>query len=286
MQRIVAATDFSSRSDRAIKRAGLLARQFGSELILTHIVDEDQPESLVDIETREALRLLKEQIGALPELGGLDCRVEVITGDPFSGILHVAETVSADLIVMGSHRKQLLRDVFVGTTLERVMRTGRRPVLLVNRTEQRPYRSVIAAVDISEASARAVKVAKSLGFLNNVTVTFLHAFFAPAKTQLFVGDAPQDQIESYVESERRKAAEELVAFLERYKLDDKGSDYRIEEGDAVDVITRAVDELRSDLLVVGTHGRTGISKLLLGSVAEAVACKIDVDILVVPAASN
>jgi nucleotide-binding universal stress UspA family protein len=88
------------------------------------------------------------------------------------------------------------------------------------------------------------------------------------------------------ESERRKAAEELVAFLQRYKLDDKGSDYRIEEGDAVDVITRAVDELRSDLLVVGTHGRTGISKLLLGSVAETVVCKIEVDILVVPATSD
>lgn len=58
--------------------------------------------------------------------------VAILTGDAFDAILRTAEMVSADLIVMGTHRKQLLRDIFVETTIERVIRTGPYPVLMVN----------------------------------------------------------------------------------------------------------------------------------------------------------
>ena len=81
-------------------------------------------------------------------------------GDPFDGILRTARTLKADLIVMGAHRKQLLRDIFVGTTIERVIRTGPYPVLMVNNEVQPPYRTALAAVDMSEASANAIRTAQ------------------------------------------------------------------------------------------------------------------------------
>jgi nucleotide-binding universal stress UspA family protein len=67
---ILAATDFSTRSHRALRRAGLLAQARGAELAIVHVVDDDDPKDLVDIESREAERILGEQIGAIAELRG------------------------------------------------------------------------------------------------------------------------------------------------------------------------------------------------------------------------
>ena len=115
---ILAATDFSTRSNRALRQAGLLAQPDNSQLHIVHVVDDDQPDELVRMEMREAERVLNEQTGSMPELKNVQTRLMVVTGDPFDGILKAAADVHADLIVMGSHRKQLL-DIIVGTTIER-----------------------------------------------------------------------------------------------------------------------------------------------------------------------
>jgi universal stress protein E len=146
---ILAATDFSTRSNRALRQAGLLAQPDRTQLHVVHVVDDDQPQELVRMEMREAERVLAEQMDAMPELRALQARPMVVTGDPFDGILRVAADIKPDLIVMGSHRKQLLLDIFVGTTIERVIRTGPVPVLMVNNEAQRRYENVVAPVDMS-----------------------------------------------------------------------------------------------------------------------------------------
>ncbi|MFL5282460.1 MAG: universal stress protein [Rhodopila sp.] len=98
----------------------------GAELTLVHVVDDDQPSGPVALETREAERILRELIGAMPELRHIRCRPLVVAGDPFDALLRTAAS-EADLIVMGAHRRQLLRDIFIGTSVERVIRTG--PIL-------------------------------------------------------------------------------------------------------------------------------------------------------------
>src|SRR6185312_15234869 len=160
---ILAATDFSTRSQRALRRAGLLARECGGELALLHVVDDDQPSDLVALEMREAERILSEQISIMPELLAVRCRSLVVPGDAFDGILRTAASTRADLVIMGAHRKHLLRDIFVGTTIERVIRAGPYPVLMVNREVEKPYRTALAAVDTTEPSAHAIKTSMSLG---------------------------------------------------------------------------------------------------------------------------
>src|ERR1044071_7545314 len=104
---ILAATDFSTRSNRALRQAGLLAQARTSQLHIVHVVDDDQPEELVCMESRESERVLDEQVRSMPELSDVQSRPMVVTGDPFDAILRAAADVHADLIVMGSHRKQL-----------------------------------------------------------------------------------------------------------------------------------------------------------------------------------
>jgi universal stress protein E len=282
MERILAATDFSTRSQRASRQAGLLARQTGAQLTLLHVVDEDQPAHLIQLERGEAEAILNEQVGSVAELQGIECRIVVMTGDAFDAILRTAESVSANLLVMGTHRKQLLRDIFVGTTIERVVRTGPCPVLMVNKEAAHSYSRVLAAVDMSDISAHAVRSARALGFSEYAHLTVVHAFEALAKGKLFMADVPKERIDDYVAQERQRASAELATFLQSQEVGGGVWSRRVEEGEPLRIISAVATEIDADLLVIGTHGRTGIAKVLLGSVAEQVLRTLNVDILAVP----
>jgi nucleotide-binding universal stress UspA family protein len=281
---ILAATDFSTRSQRALRRAGLLARERAADLALVHVIDDDQPPELVALESREAERILVEQVSAMAELRGVRCHPLVVPGDPFDGILRTAASTKADLIVMGAHRKQLLRDILIGTTIERVIRTGPFPVLMVNRQAEKPYGTALAAVDVSGPSAHAVKTSISLGLLDGARLRFVHAFLPLAKGKLSFAGLDRDSVDEYVASERRRAADAVIAFLDANALADHRPSMLVEEGAPFEVIASAVQRLQPDVLVIGTHNRSGIAKALLGSVTEAVLRSLDVDVLAVPPA--
>jgi universal stress protein E len=281
---ILAATDFSTRSHRALRRAGLLAQARGAELAIVHVVDDDQPKDLVDIESREAERILGEQIGAMAELRGAQCRPIVVAGDPFDGILCTAGSIAADLIVMGAHRKELLRDIFVGTTIERVIRTGPYPVLMVNYEVEQSYTNVLGAVDMSEASARAIRAGKGLGLIEGARLTLIHGFLAIGAGLMSRADLRREDIEKYIGEERVRAGGELAAFLRTEEPGLQGWALRVRDGTPIEVISEAVREIKPDLLLMGTQGRSGIPKLLLGSVAEQVLRSVGVDVLAVPPA--
>jgi len=281
---IVAATDFSTRSHRALRQAGLLARAHRAELHLVHVVDDDLPDDLVRMEEREAQRVLVEQIGSMPELHDARCHPTVVRGHPFDGILRAATSTGAELIVMGAHRKQFLRDIFTGTTIERVIRRGKCPVLMVNNEAQRRYERVLAPVDMSEASAEAIRVGLSTGLLEEEGATLLHAFSPMARTRLISAGASADVISGYVDGERHRAMEELTSFLVTHAFGTRRWSLRIDEGGPMQVISRAVQEKRPDMLVMGTHSRSGLLRALIGSVTEEVLRTLNVDVLVVPPA--
>lgn len=283
---ILAATDFSTRSNRALRQAGLLAQRGGTQLDVVHVVDDDQPQDMIRLEVREAERLLSEQMASMPELQGIECRPMVITGDPFDGILRIAAQVSPQLVIMGTHRKELLRDIFIGTTIERVIRNGAYPVLMVNNEAQRRYEKVVAPVDLSDASANTLRTAMAAGFIGEGGATLLHAFLAPGKGKMTMADTDQKSIDNYIERERQRATDELTTFLAANSLNRERWSFRVEEGAPMQVISRTVLELRPDILVMGTHSRKGLLKAFIGSVAEAALRTMSVDILVVPPARN
>jgi universal stress protein E len=278
----LAATDFSTRSQRAVRRAGLLAQEHRAEMALVHVVDDDQPQDLVAVEMREAERILSEQIKVVAELQGVTCRPLVVSGDPFDGILRTARSTQADLIVMGAHRKQLLLDIFVGTTIERVIRMGSWPVLMVNKEGQRPYRTALAAIDMSEASANAIRTAKALKIAGDAHLTFAHAFHPLAKGQMFVAGLSKEAIDEHVAEEQVRATNEVIEFLGANGFDGHSPSLVVEEGSPIEVISSAVRRSRPDLLLVGTHGRRGLAKAVLGSVSEEALRALDIDILAVP----
>lgn len=279
---ILAATDFSTRSQRALRRAGLLARDNGAEVTLVHVVDDDRPAELVALEKREAGRILVEQIGSVAELRGLPARALVVEGDPFDGILRAAASTKADVIVMGSHRKQLLHDLIIGTTIERVVRTGPFPVLMVNREAERPYKTALAAVDVTEPSVNAVRTGTALGLPGRALLTLVHAILPMAQGKMSYAGVGRDSIDQYVADAQARATEELTTLLEKNGLEGLRDRVRIANGAPFEVITATVDHWKPDVLIMGTHNRSGLIRMFLGSVTEEALRSLDVDILAVP----
>ena len=115
MQKILCATDFSLRSELAVDRAAALARQFGADLVLLHAVDDDQPRPMIDHRSDEASAALAARVASIQQRGEIHASVEVRVGTAFAAIIEAARAANVDLIVMGAHRRRLLR-VIVGTT--------------------------------------------------------------------------------------------------------------------------------------------------------------------------
>lgn len=281
---ILATTDFSTRSQRAVRRAGLLARETGADLGILHVVDDDQPEDLVSIESREARRILDEQIASITDLRGVNCSAMVIAADAYDGILRSAAAINADLIVMGVHRRDLLRDVFLGTTIERVIRVARCPVLMVNDEVERPYRKALVAVEASEVAVRAIRAVRKLDLVDDAELSLVHGYAALGKGQMTIAGLSESAIEGYAANAGLKASQELNAFLDEMASRDRPWSLHLQEGNALTVISRAVETMRPDVLAIGTHGRSAIARALLGSVTEAVLRTLRVDILAVPPA--
>jgi len=279
---ILVATDFSVRSDRAIRRATLTARDHGASLVLLHVIDDDQPARIVKAEREAATTLLEEQARTIGEVDGVECTPHVLLGDPFEGIAAAAAEREPDLIVIGPHRRQALRDVFVGTTAERAIRASRRPILMANAVPVGTWRHVLLALDLSECSADAARSVADLGLEAHATVTALHVFDAPATPAMARTSASAGALAAYHEEEAERARAALDAFLAPLPVAPVSVIVERNATSTADAVAAVAASVSADLLVVGTRGRGGIAKLLLGSVCEEVLRMADRDVLAVP----
>ena len=282
MQRIMLATDFSERSDRALRRAVILARSHGACIELVHVVDDDRPRSIVEQDTKQARQLLSELARSLETLDGISCDTKVILADPFAGIAEAVQQASPDLLVIGPHRRHILRDAFVGTTAERTIRAVSCPVLMVNGAPLGDYRHVLLTTDLSENSRLALNLFETLQIGREGSRSALSVFNAPAVRLAMSGTLPPTNKQDYLNSLRAEAKRELAAFMAKLGGTKTEQIVRFDETTTAQEILRAVKDLKSDLLVLSTQGKGAVSRMLLGSVTEQVLRWSPVDVLAIP----
>jgi len=277
---VLAASDLSTRSKPAIWAGVRLARRTGAKLTAVHVVEDDQPDTRMREEMRSAKEFLADQIASFSEK--IDFDVRSLPGSAFQEISAVADEVHADLIVVGAHRRKLLKDIFVGTTAERVMRHTRRPVLMASSKTGETWRKVMVALDLSAISAHAAETVARMGLLDGVNVSFVHVHVPIVRSMM--ADAGIDAQRVNEEAERDVAATQrsLAQFLQELDLGGCTYSTRVLEGEPVSAIAQSVGTWQPDLLVVGTRGKAGLRRTFMGSVAQELISRLDIDILAVP----
>ncbi len=282
MQRILVATDFSTRSDRALRRGTLLAKQFGCDVALVHVIDDDQPTRMVEAERREATALLDDLAATVRAVDEVRCTATVAVGEPFRQVTATSDDIGADLIVMGAHRRQVLRGIFTGTTVERTIRDASVPIIMANAVPARTYDRVMIATDLSEYSRQAFRSAQTLGLLRNAQATVFHAYAAPAEGLLFRSGMSVRQTNAYLVEEASKAERDLEVFLRSVACSTAESVTELIETSAAETIRAGAQRREADLLVIGTRGMSDVGRFILGSVAHQLLRSSEIDVLVVP----
>jgi nucleotide-binding universal stress UspA family protein len=282
MKNILVATDFSTRSDRALRRAVLIAARNKATLTLVHVVDDDQPTHLINRQKQAAQEILAQAAATITEFDYVTTGSVVTEGDAFAGILQTADQLKPDLIIVGPHRRQFL-DTFTGTTAERTIRRSQRPVLMANAMPSAPYAHPLFAVDMDEASRTAANAALGFGLFSGTDAIALHLFDAPAVGMMQRAMEVPDAIDHYVDSVERRARAEVQSFLTTCGLERLPLLLRPLQGGAASGIRACADEQNADLIVMGTNQRKGFERFFLGSVAQAVLLDARQDVLIVPA---
>lgn len=281
-KRILLATDFSPRSDRAARRALLIARQLQARVTIVHVVDDEQPSRLIEAARAEAERLLEGMRESFDTVDYVACDTYVATGEAFAGTLAKADDISADLIVIGPHRRRILKDVFTGTTAERIMREGRRPVLMVNGPPTNRYRNALLTTDMSPASLEACRAFDELALIQEGSNILIHVFDAPATRLMRRASLSQADMNDYVADEKNRVEVELRTILQRQDFKPDRLVMRLDKSSVAAEILDAAKEQDADLIVVGSRGQSLPAKLLLGSTTEALMRMSDRDVLAVP----
>lgn len=281
MNKFLVATDLSPRSDRAFNRALALSDEWKASLTILHVVDEDLPSPISNQLKAAAETSIGNQLDAFPTLDRKSIASKVVLGSGFKDILREADDSNVDLIIMGMHRDESLGDLFRGTTVERVVRRGNHPVLVVRGKTRRPYRRVMVGVDFSVYSRRALEFA--LKFVPQGEVIIVHAYDVPFRGILAGTSGRGSMTKEDKMHMDGMLAEEMQALVASLTSPPPNLKQVVREGSARDVIPDQVKKLRPDLLVVGTHGRTGVAHAVLGSVAGNLIDNPPCDVLAVKA---
>jgi nucleotide-binding universal stress UspA family protein len=281
MKRLLMATDLSARSDRALDRAVALAQEHDADLSVVHVVDEDLPASVADAQEQAARDIMRKHLDSLSGEAAARVSVEVIIGRAYVDILEAAEKTQSQLIILGAHREDSFKDMFRGTTAERVVRAGNFPVLLVKDRMTGPYRRILVAVDFSVYSRRAVEFAARFG--PQAEFHLVHAYEVPFKGFLYGQTTRREVSKQHERQFEDMVDEEMAAFLAPLQGKTPRLHRVLKEGTPQEVIRRQVERLSPDLLILGTHGRTGVAHAILGSVAEDLLKAPPCDVLAVKA---
>lgn len=278
---ILLATDLSSRCDRAMDRAAHLADLWGARLVVLNVIEHEyelaEPARSADLPSwrrppeREAV--VAAQVRR--DLGGTlkGAEIRVVEGAAVATIEAVAREIGADLIVTGIARDETLGRYFLGSTVERLARRTPVPLLIV-KSRMRPYGEVLVATDFSPSSQHALTAAAR--FFPQTPLTLLHAWEIPFSGFL---DKP-DFRRQWTEMEKA-GCDTFVAQSELSQ--DRRRDLRVllEHGSPETMVRTYMRDKGVDLVVVGTHGRSGLFDVRLGGTAKRILESAPGDVLLV-----
>ncbi len=284
-EKLLLATDGSSFSEGAIREAIRLAKQCSSKLSALSVIETNPefetiaPQLLEKAEktTREHL----ESVKARAKKEGVECATSILEGeDSYNYISAEAAKSKTSMIIMGRRGKTGLRRLAMGSTTARVIGHAPCNVLVVPSAAQVEFKSLVVATDGSRYSTAAASEAIGIAKRNNSKLTVISVVPAELAMPTDV-DFVVAQRERLAEKEMQTAEQNAKAVKEAAQKEGVAVQAFVMTGKPADAIIETARDKNADLIVVGSHGRTGLEKLLMGSVAERVIVLSTCAVLVV-----
>ncbi len=273
MKRILVPVDFSKYSEYALEVAAAIAKKETAEIVVVHmmglkdsIITRDESKELFN--GLQYMQLTKQRFSEFLEkdyLKNIPVHDTIRNYKVFSELNEVAQEWHAELIVMGSHGLSGIKDVFIGSNTEKVVRTSEIPVLVVkNRLQDFKISHAVFATDFDPKFIPAYQQARK----------FLR-YFSCEPRLLFV-NLPEKFMST--REMQAKSSEFLIdTGINNPELLEKVSyycDYTLESG-----IYHYCEERNVDLIILPTHGRKGLSHFFYGSIGENVANNARIPVL-------
>jgi nucleotide-binding universal stress UspA family protein len=301
IRRILVPLDGSFLAEQAL----MYARAIGGpeiELILVEVIPPAEPirglfgNVLINAEevraayregvTRELKRARHAWLGDRPNV-----RFETPVGDPAEEILRVAERESVDLIVMTSHGRGAIGRWVIGSVADRVVRTSLIPVMVMRPHEEIPteaasrvIRRLIVPLDGSELAAQALPFVAVLAASLQIPVLLVkvtNLVQEVAGAMVFDVAFSQEVYDEVLESARTKAHEELAGAANDLRSAGISVSEQVLDGHVAEAIADLADA--EDVIVMTSHGRGGLRRWVIGSVAEKLVRQGPVPVIIVPA---
>lgn len=270
---ILVGTDLSPGARAALGRALRLPRLPDGKTVILHVgpgnvAPGDRPRFAERARTE-----IERQIAREPRAAGVTA--DVTFGDPFVEIVRRARALGADLIVVGRHGHRPVRDLVLGSTAERTIRKADVPVLVAALPAAQPYERAVVGAALEEGAPATLELALRTA-PEAKALALVHAYHVPFEELLAPSRSRGAALKDEIEAEAAAALDTLAASA--------GPGPRvtpvIRKGDPRTVLLREAARRHAELVVVGTHARSGLAHALLGSVAEWVLRAAPCDVLV------
>ena len=282
LRTVLIGTTLAEESDTVVRAGLAAARAAGARVHLVHAAEAEPRRAGYDIGAgpvvdHEEVARLGEELSRQVQRLGIQPRelaaAEVRVGVPHRILTQAARQIGAGLIVVGATGSGPFAAELLGSTADRVLRQALCPVLIVRGELRMPPRVVLAPVDLSTLSGDAFHCGLHLlGQLAGTPETEVRAVFVLS----FLGSL----------AELRQAQSTARGELQRFVLENRPEvpfpvDAALLEGEPRTEILRALEQHPADLVILGSHGRSGLDRLMLGSVASTVARKAPCSVLVI-----
>ncbi len=286
---ILVPLDGSQFAEAALPIAESIARRTGATLDIVRSHEPFEPDRPADCWTphydprEEAAHQALEQayldttVHTLREKSTICVKSALVEGAVVSGLLKRARAVDADLIVMATHGRGPVGRFLLGSVADQLLRHAAIPVLLLRCGDDSQacaapeFDHILIPLDGSRLAERVLAPAIRIGRLTNARYTLVrvvkHGFHPFGAT-----GASDGNLIRHDESERRilDAARYLERIAVRLRLESPRVEKVVLEGEAADAILHEAAARNVDLIAIATHGRGGLKRLLLGSVADKV----------------
>ena len=270
-EKILVPVDVNTDSKAQMKTAVKIARSFNSEIIIMFVAPEEveqyEIKDIVINAITDSLNTLKKSF--IKEK--ITTREPLLKyGKPVDKILEVATRENVNLILVGSGMKEKREKYKLGTTTQRLINMSDIPVWVVKSKQKPDCNNILCPVDYSEPSERALKNAifLSASFKSNLTIL---AVYEPI---MYISPRIKVDLEEENSKRLKRFEDEMKHFTGQFDL--KGIKHKIviQTGKAEENILKTIKESAHDLLIMGTNGRSGLSRLVMGSITEKVTREV------------